>query len=43
MFVWRQWARNKRDILTGEVINLKVYKMLLLFGFIPLYIFIDGK
>lgn len=43
MFVWKQWVHNKHDFLTGEVINRKVYKMLLLFGFIPLYIFIDGK
>lgn len=46
MLVWRSWMHTtiKRDIL-GNVAsqNHKIYKMLLLFGFIPLFISIDGK
>lgn len=36
MFVWRQW--NK--VSCGKLI--KRYKALLLLGFIPLYVYVDG-
>lgn len=46
MLVWRSWVHTKitKDIF-GAVVkeNHKIYKMLLLFGFIPLFISIDGK
>ena len=46
MFVWRSWIHTEvtKDIF-GAVVkeNHKIYKMLLLFGFIPLFISIDGK
>ena len=46
MFVWRSWIHTEvtKDIL-GSVVREKnkIYKMLLLFGFIPLFISIDGK
>lgn len=44
MFVWRSWI--KTTVTQGVLIATathKVYKMLLLFGFIPLFINIDGK
>lgn len=40
MFVWRSWVHT-RTTLTEK--RTKIYKMLLLFGFIPLFISIDGK
>ena len=36
MFVWRNF--NKYDKAFGVVRSVKVYKMLLLFGIIPLFI-----
>ena len=44
MFVWRSWIRTtvETGILTTTTTH-KVYKMLLLFGFILLFISIDGK
>lgn len=45
MFVWRSWVHTMvtKDLL-GDVTSKrsKVYKMLLLFGLIPLFISIDG-
>ena len=45
MFVWRSWVHTRvtKDLL-GCVTSKrsKVYKMLLLFGLIPLFISIDG-
>lgn len=41
MLVWRQWCKTRT--IFGEKRVIKIYKMLLLFGFIPLYIFIDGS
>lgn len=45
MFVWRSWVHTKvtKDAI-GTIMSKrsKVYKMLLLFGFIPLFISIDG-
>jgi hypothetical protein len=35
MFVWKEWAKYKYDSID------KVYKCLFLFGFIPLFIYID--
>lgn len=45
MFVWRSWVHTttKSDVFGNTRQNHKVYKMLLLFGFIPLFISIDGK
>ena len=40
MFVWRSWVHTR---ITGMEKHIKVYKMLLLFGFVPLFISIDGK
>lgn len=40
MFVWRAWRKTKKSF--GETIVVKEYKMLLLFGFIPLFIWING-
>ena len=44
MIVWRTWicVTIKRDELGGREEKRKIYKMLLLFGFIPLFISIDG-
>ena len=39
MFVWKQW--KKETYKYGELESVKGYKMLLLFGFIPLYISIN--
>lgn len=36
MFVWEKWCKSAY----GKI--YKEYKMLLLFGFIPLYIYING-
>lgn len=45
MFVWRSWIHTETTRSFGQVISEKhkVYKMLLLFGFIPLFVSIDGK
>ena len=45
MFVWRSWINKEVSYSFGKVVGekIKVYKMLLLFGFIPLFISIDGK
>ncbi len=45
MFVWRSWVTTttKTNLFGDTSKNYKVYKMLLLFGFIPLFISIDGK
>jgi hypothetical protein len=40
MLVWKQWARVKR--MFGVESDRKEYKVLLLFGIIPLFIFING-
>ena len=40
MFVWKQWEKQK--IVFGHVESQKQYKLLLLFGIIPLFIWIDG-
>ena len=42
MFVWRSWVKTtvKQDLIATTTTH-KVYKMLLLFGFIPLFISID--
>ena len=45
MFVWKSWVHTttKADIRGNTVKNHKIYKMLLLFGLIPLFVYIDGK
>lgn len=40
MIVWR--TKAVKTYSYGEVKSVKYYKMLLLFGIIPLYIAIDG-
>lgn len=40
MFVWRTFIKVKNEY--GVVKSRKAYKFLLLFGFIPLFISIDG-
>lgn len=40
MLFWRTWKKEKK--LVGVVIKSKEYKVLLLFGFIPLFIWIKG-
>ncbi len=40
MFVWKTWRKEKK--FAGFVTEAKEYKMLLLFGFIPLFISING-
>ena len=44
MFVWKSWVKTtvKQGILVTATTH-KVYKKLLLFGFIPLFISIDCK
>lgn len=44
MFVWRSWVKTtvKQGLIVTTTTH-KVYKMLLLFGFIPLFISIDGQ
>lgn len=36
MFVWKEWCIVKYGATN------KIYKMLLLFGFIPLFIYVNG-
>ena len=45
MFVWRSWVHTtiRADVFGNTTQKHKIYKMLLLFGFIPLFISIDGK
>lgn len=44
MFVWRSWVKTTTTQgVFATITTHKVYKMLLLFGFIPLFISIDGK
>lgn len=40
MLVWKTWIIEKRTL--GMTTSRKEYKVLLLFGFIPLYISING-
>ena len=40
MFVWKQW--RKETYKYGVLEDAKEYRMLLLFGFIPIYIYING-
>lgn len=40
MFVWRTWAKVKR--IAGIETGRKEYRVLLLFGIIPLFIGING-
>lgn len=40
MFVWKQW--RKEQYCLGKLASAKEYRILLLFGFIPLFIAIDG-
>lgn len=40
MLVWKQWA--KETTVFGVVSERKEYKILLLFGIIPLFISING-
>lgn len=40
MLVWKTWRKEKRVL--GNLVSRKDYKVLLLFGFIPLYISING-
>ncbi len=39
MLVFKTWVSVKKDIITTKT---KVYRVLLLFGIIPLFIWIDG-
>ena len=45
MFVWRSYIKTttQSDIYGNTKQNHKIYKMLLLFGIIPLFVSIDGK
>lgn len=40
MLVWRTWTKETR--FAGMIQEVKEYKMLLLFGFIPIFISING-
>ena len=40
MFVWKTWRKEKR--FAGVVKEAKEYRVLLLLGFIPLFIWING-
>lgn len=40
MLVWKTWRKEKR--FAGIVTKTKEYRILLLFGFIPLFIWING-
>ncbi len=40
MLVWKSWRKEKR--FAGIIEEVKEYKMLLLFGFIPIFISING-
>lgn len=40
MFVWKTWVKEK--IVFGVVSERKEYRVLLLFGIIPLFIAING-
>lgn len=40
MFVWKQWRKERRFL--GDLETVKEYRILLLFGFIPLFIAING-
>ena len=40
MFVWKTWRKEKR--FAGVVKEAKEYRVLLLLGFIPMFIWING-
>lgn len=40
MLVWKTWTKEK--YVFGQLEEHKEYKMLLLFGFIPLFVSING-
>lgn len=40
MFVWKTWTEVKSSY--GTVTSKKTYKLLLLFGIVPLFVSIDG-
>lgn len=40
MFVWKQWRKEMYHL--GHLESAKDYRILLLFGFIPLFIAING-
>jgi hypothetical protein len=40
MLVYKTWKKEKR--IAGVMVKSKEYRMLLLFGFIPLFILIKG-
>ena len=40
MLVWKKWRIEKR--FAGMIESVKEYRMLLLFGFIPIFIGING-
>lgn len=40
MLVWKQWRRE--TYYYGKLTKAKEYKLLLLFGFIPVFISING-
>lgn len=40
MLVWKQWEKQK--IVFGCVESRKQYKLLLLFGIVPIFIWISG-
>ena len=41
MLIWKQWTES--EIFMGQRKTTKEYKMLLLFGIIPLFISINGE
>lgn len=40
MIVWKEWSVTKKCF--GVVESQKIYKLLLLFGIIPIFIYING-
>lgn len=41
MIIHKMWKKEKRNIL-GDVVFRKEYHVVLLFGFIPIYISVNG-
>lgn len=40
MIIWKQWKRTKTVL--GQIKSEKIYKICLLFGIIPIFVFING-
>lgn len=47
MLIWKTWAvktvtLNKKTVTPNQQVRTKIYRLLLLFGILPIFIHIDG-